>query len=62
MEHIPWFAWIAIVGIVVWGAVAAVGSITGRPYQARRSECDHEDVEQLKRRIEQLEAQLYRGA
>ncbi|GAA4479776.1 hypothetical protein GCM10023190_23460 [Enteractinococcus fodinae] len=62
MEHIPWFAWIAIVGIVVWGMVAAVGSITGRPHQARRGECDHEDVEQLKRRIEQLEAQLYRGA
>ena len=62
MEHIPWFAWIAIVGIVVWGMVAAVGSITGRPHRARDRECDPEEVEALKRRVEQLEAQLYRGA
>lgn len=61
MAEIPWFAWIAIVGIVVWGVVAAVGSITGRPHTSQARECDHPEIEELKRRVEQLEAQLYRG-
>lgn len=62
MEHIPWFAWIAIVGIVVWGLVTIVGSITGRPHKSQRRGYDEEEFEALKRRVEYLETQLYRGA
>lgn len=61
MEMIPWFAWIAIVGIIVWGVVAVVGTFTGRPHQSGRSAADDDEIAQLKRRIEQLEAHLYRG-
>ena len=59
MAELPWFAWIAIVAIIVWGAVAAIGSITGRPHSAGARKRDQE-IEDLTRRVEQLEAQQYR--
>ena len=59
MAEIPWFAWIAIVGIIVYGLVAIVGSLTGRPHISGDRKCPRE-IEDLKQRIEQLEAQLYR--
>ena len=62
MAELPWFAWIAIVGIIIWGIVAMVGSITGRPHQSPRSSIEDEEIAQLRKRIEQLEAHLYRGA
>ena len=62
MAEIPWFAWIAIVGIIIWGIVAMVGSITGRPHQSQRSAAEAEEIAHLRQRIEQLEAHLYRGA
>lgn len=62
MAEIPWFAWIAIVGIVVWGLVAAVGSTTGRPHKSGDDAAHREEIEHLKRRIEDLEARLNRGA
>ena len=62
MTGIPWFAWIAIVGIVVWGLVAAVGSITGRPHVSGDDAAQRDEIEHLKRRIEDLEARLNRGA
>ena len=30
LSHIPWFAWIAIAGIIVWGIVAIIGALGGR--------------------------------
>ena len=59
MAELPWFAWIAIVAIIVWGAVAAIGSITGRPHSAGARKRAQE-IEDLTRRVEQLEAQQYR--
>jgi hypothetical protein len=30
MEYIPWFAWIAIAGIISWGAISIAREIGGR--------------------------------
>ena len=30
MEYIPWFAWIAIAGIICWGAISIAREIGGR--------------------------------
>lgn len=62
MEQIPWFAWIAIAGIIVWGLVAIVGSITGRPHNSRDDAAEYTEIEELKRRVAELEARLNRGA
>ncbi|HEY4557323.1 MAG TPA: hypothetical protein VIG82_03940 [Enteractinococcus sp.] len=59
--ELPWFAWIAIVAIIMWGLVTMVGSITGRPHRMRRLDRHEDEIEQLKRRTEQLEAHLYRS-
>lgn len=61
MEMIPWFAWIAIVAIVVWGAVAIFAR---KPQQSQTSAVQDDyrrDIDRLERRVEQLEAHLYRG-
>lgn len=50
----PWFAWIAIVAIVAWGLIAVISMTTGRPLP---SGANRDEVEQLKKRIAELEAQ-----
>lgn len=62
MAEIPWFAWIAIVAIIMWGLVMIVGNLTGRQHKAQKGSSDREEIEYLRRRIEELEAQLRRGA
>lgn len=54
----PWFAWIAVVAIVVWGVLMLIGTITGRPLPGS---ADHEDVEELRTRIKELEARASAG-
>lgn len=49
----PWFAWIAIVGILVWGVIAIISMTTGR---ALTSGADPDDVEELEKRIAELES------
>ena len=51
----PWFAWIAIVGIVVWGVIAIISMTTGRPLP---SGAKSDEVEELQKRIAELEAEL----
>lgn len=60
METIPWFAWIAIVAIIMWGIVMVVGSITGRSMPSSRSSADQTEIEHLKQRVSELEARLGR--
>lgn len=60
MESIPWFAWIAIVAIIVWGLVMVVGSITGRSMPSSRSSADQTEIDQLKQRVSELEMQIGR--
>lgn len=57
MEHIPWFAWIAIVAIVMWGLVmSSLMSSRGDQDDEQRREIDS-----LKRRVEELETKLNRS-
>lgn len=51
MEYIPWFAWIAIVGALVWGVIQVVGILASRGTTKR----GHEE---LKHRIEALERRI----
>lgn len=60
MESIPWFAWIAIVAIIVWGLVMVVGSISGRSMPSSRSSADQPEIDQLKQRVSELEMQIDR--
>lgn len=60
MESIPWFAWIAIVAIIMWGLVMVVGSITGRSMPSSRSSADRTEIDQLKQRVNELEMQIDR--
>lgn len=49
----PWFAWIAIVAIVVFGITQIISMATGRPLP---SGAKSDEVEELRRRIAELEA------
>lgn len=53
----PWFAWIAIVGIVVWGVIAIISMTTGRPLP---SGAKSDEVEELQKRIAELESESQR--
>lgn len=57
MAEIPWFAWIAIVAIIIWGITMVVGTVTGRdlPGSANSDEFD-----KLKKRVKELEKQAGR--
>lgn len=37
MEHIPWFAWIAIVGIIAFMVVTVAGTLSGPRQQHREA-------------------------
>lgn len=51
----PWFAWIAIVAIVIFGLTQVISLIaTGRPLP---SGANHDEVEDLKKRIAELETE-----
>ena len=60
MEIIPWFAWIAIVAIIVWGMVMIFGKSSNMSKYDDRDEEWQREIDSLTRRIENLEAQLYR--
>lgn len=58
MEIVPWFAWIAIAAIIMWGLVMIFGKSSN--IQGERDEEQQREIDSLRRRIEDLEAQLYR--
>lgn len=49
----PWFATIAIVAIIVFGITQIISMATGRPLPKG---ANHDEVEELKKRIAELEA------
>ncbi|RJN31612.1 hypothetical protein [Nesterenkonia natronophila] len=49
----PWFAWIVIVAILIFGLTQVVSMATGRPLTTGS---DSEEVKKLRKRIEELEA------
>lgn len=58
MAGIPWWAWIAIVAIIMWGLVTIVGTISHRNAPAEPE--DAEELERLKRRVDDLEYRMGR--
>lgn len=52
----PWFAWIAIIAILVWGGLSVFSMATGRPLPGSDDKGDPKELEALKKRIAALEA------
>ena len=52
LAGLPWFAWIAIVGILVWGTLQVLELVTGRTLPG---EALKEEVEELRQRLDALE-------
>ncbi|GAA1125952.1 hypothetical protein [Citricoccus alkalitolerans] len=53
----PWFAWIAIIAILVWGGIMVFSMVTGKAIPGSDGEStDPEELERLKKRIEALES------
>lgn len=55
MAEIPWWAWIAIIAIVMWGLMMIANSLAYRTARKDPSAIDREEFERLKRRVEDLE-------
>ncbi len=55
MEYIPWFAWIAIIGALVWGVVQIVGMATSRTSNRGIQEQQQQRLEVLEHRVQSLE-------
>lgn len=55
MEYIPWFAWIAIIGALVWGVVQIVGMATSRTNNRGIQEQQQQRLEVLEHRVHSLE-------
>ena len=60
MSETPWWAWIAIVAIVMCGIIMVANTVAHRPRTNDTSAADREEIEQLKRRVEELEYRLNR--
>lgn len=60
MAEIPWWAWIAIVAIVMWGVIMVANTIAHRPRSNETLAVDRDELERLKRRVDDLEYRLYR--
>ncbi|GAA1683059.1 hypothetical protein GCM10010977_30880 [Citricoccus zhacaiensis] len=52
----PWFAWIAIIAILVWGGITVFSMVSGKPLPWSENESDPQELERLKKRIEALES------
>lgn len=61
MEQIPWFAWIAMVAIVVWGAVKIFGKSSILSNRRDHDDDQRRELDHLKRRIEDLESRINRS-
>lgn len=52
----PWFAWIAIIGILVWGGINIFSMASGKALPWSENEGNPEEIEKLKKRLEALES------
>ncbi|MCY1157454.1 MAG: hypothetical protein MOP51_475 [Citricoccus sp.] len=50
----PWFAWIAIVAILVWGGITVLSMVTGKPLPWAEGG-DPQELDTLRKRVEALE-------
>ena len=60
MEIVPWFAWIAIAAIIMWGLVMIFGKSSNMSEQGKRDEEQQREIDSLRRRVEDLEVRLNR--
>jgi len=60
MTGMPWFTWVAIVAIVVWGLVMIFGKSSIMSKSSSENDEQRREIEHLKRRIDELEARLNR--
>lgn len=60
MAEIPWWAWIAIVAIIIGGVITVANTFAQRPRADGLSTVDRDEIERLKRRIDDLEYRLNR--
>ena len=56
MEMLPWFAWIPIVAILVWGAVQIAQLITGRSVEGLEGSGLSDRMDELEYRLSELES------
>ncbi|TFH97878.1 hypothetical protein [Micrococcus lylae] len=56
MEMLPWFAWIPIVAILVWGAVQIAQLITGRSVEGLEGSGLSDRMDELEHRLSELES------
>ena len=55
---LPWFAWIAIVAILVWGTLQVVQLVTGRALPGEEMK---KEVEELRTRLDAIEGRRPAG-
>ncbi|MDN5704334.1 MAG: hypothetical protein L0K41_04140 [Yaniella sp.] len=60
MEQIPWFAWIAIVAVIMWGLVMIFGKSSILSNRGDQDDEQRREIDYLKRRVEELEARINR--
>lgn len=60
MTGMPWFTWVAIVAIVMWGLVMIFGKSSIMSKSNIENDNQRREIEHLKRRIDELEARLDR--
>lgn len=58
MAEIPWFAWIAIVAIVMWGLVMI---FSRNAHSNGKTTDQRNEIEDLQHRMTELEARLHRA-
>ncbi|MDN6351031.1 MAG: hypothetical protein L0J69_05060 [Yaniella sp.] len=60
MEQIPWFAWIAIVAVIMRGLVMIFGKSSILSNRGDQDDEQRREIDYLKRRVEELEARINR--
>ncbi|NAZ16486.1 hypothetical protein GT020_10480 [Glutamicibacter soli] len=58
MEYIPWFAWIAIAGIVVFGLVQAIQAANRNSSVTRSQGLQDARISELERKVDELSQNL----
>lgn len=59
MEYMPWFAWIAIAGIIVGGAIAIVGALNERKTELAEALKQNAEInEKLIARLDGIDSRL----
>ncbi len=59
MEYIPWFAWIAIAGIVVFGVVQAIQAANRNGTASRSQGLQDARISELERKVDELSQNLH---